>query len=53
MLNYILCSELMHHFGEIFDVTLGVPNATKESFFLAADGEIHVSCLAFSLPDNS
>ena len=33
MLNYILCSELMQHFGEIFDVTLGVTNATKGSFF--------------------
>ena len=34
ILSYILCSELIHYFREIFNVTLGVPN-------LPADGEIH------------
>ena len=41
-----LCSELMHHFREIFNVTFGVPN-------FVADGEIHATCLASILPDNS
>ena len=31
---------------EIFNVTLGVPN-------FVADGEIHATCLASNLPDNS
>ena len=46
ILSYILCSELIHHFHEIFNVTLGVPN-------LVADGEIHATCLASNLPENS
>ena len=33
ILSYILCSELIYHFREIFKVTLGVPN-------LVADGEM-------------
>ena len=43
VLSYILCSELIYHFREI---TLGVPN-------LVGDGEIHATCLASNLPDNS
>ena len=46
ILSYILCSELIYHFREIFKVTLGVPN-------LVGDGEIHATCLASNLPDNS
>ena len=46
ILSCILCSELIHHFLEIFNVTLGVPN-------LVADGEIHANCLTSSLPDSS
>ena len=33
ILSYILCSEIIHHFREIFNVTLGVGNATEGSFF--------------------
>ena len=33
ILSYILCSEFIHYFREIFNVTLGVPNATEGSFF--------------------
>ena len=33
ILSDILCSELIHHFREVFNVTLGVPNATEKSFF--------------------
>ena len=46
ILSYILCSELIHHFREIFNVTLGVPN-------LVGDGEIHATCLASNLLNNS
>ena len=46
ILSYTICSELIHHFREIFNVTLGVPN-------LVGDGEIHATCLASNLPDNS
>ena len=46
ILSYILCSELIHHFCEIFNVTFGEPN-------LVTDGEIHATCLASILPDNS
>ena len=46
ILSYILCSELIYHFREIFNVTLSVPN-------LVGDGEIHATCLASNLPDNS
>ena len=34
ILSYILCSELIHHFHEIFNVTLCVSNATEGWFFL-------------------
>ena len=33
ILSDILCSELIYHFREIFNVTLGVPNAAERSFF--------------------
>ena len=33
ILSYILCSELIRHFREIFNVTMGVPIATEGSFF--------------------
>ena len=33
ILSDILCSEFIHHFREIFNVTLGVPNAAEGSFF--------------------
>ena len=46
MLSYILCSELIHHFRELFNVRLGMPN-------LVADGEIHATCLVSNLRDNS
>ena len=46
ILSYILCSELIHHFRELFNVRLGVPN-------LVADGKIYATCLASNLPDNS
>ena len=39
ILSYILCSELIHHFREIFKVTIGVSN-------LVADEEIHATCAA-------
>ena len=32
ILSYILCSELIHHNHEIFNVTLCVPNATEGWF---------------------
>ena len=44
--EYILYSELIYHFGEIFNITLSVPN-------LVGDGEIYATCLASNLPDNS
>ena len=53
ILSYILCSELIHHFHEIFNVTLCVLNATEGCFFFVADGEIHATRLAFNLPDYS
>ena len=46
ILSYILCFEPIHYFREIFNVTLGVPN-------LVADREIHATCLASNLPENS
>ena len=46
ILSYILCFELIHHFREIFNATLGVPK-------LVADGEIQSTCLASNLSDNS
>ena len=46
ILSYILCSQLNHHFLEIFNVTLGVHD-------LVSDGEIHATYLASNLPDNS
>ena len=36
ILSYILCSELIYHFREIFNVTPSVPN-------LVGDGEIHAT----------
>ena len=45
ILSYILFSELIYHFSEIFNVTLVVPN-------LLGDGEINATCLASNLPDN-
>ena len=32
ILSYVLCSELIRHFCEVFNVTLGVPNAVEISF---------------------
>ena len=46
ILSYILSSELIYYFREIFNVTIGVSN-------LVADGEIHATFLASNLPDNS
>ena len=47
ILSYNLCSELIHHFREIFaNVILGVSNSVE-------DGEIHATCLASHLPNNS
>ena len=46
ILSYILCSELIHHFHEIFNVTFRVPN-------LVGDGGIHATCLASIFPDNT
>ena len=45
-LSYILCSKLIHHFCELFNVRLGMPN-------LVVDGETHATFLAANLPDNS
>ena len=53
ILSYILSSEVIHYFHEIFNVTPGVPNATEGCFFWVANGEIHATCLPFNLPDNS
>ena len=50
--SYILCSDRIYHFREIFNVTFGVPN-TMEAFFLAVEGEIYAICLASNLPNNS
>ena len=33
ILSYVLCSELIRYFCEIFTATLGAPNATKVSIF--------------------
>ena len=46
ILSYILYFEIIHHFCEIFNVTLSVRNATEGSFFLMVEGEIHATCLA-------
>ena len=46
ILSYILCSELIYHFCEVFNVTLSVHS-------LVGDGEIHTTCLASNLPDIS
>ena len=52
ILSYILCSEFIHHFCEIFNVIIVAPNATEGSFLLV-DGEIHATCLASNLLCNS
>ena len=35
ILSCILCSELNHHFREIFNATLGVRNVTEGSFLVS------------------
>ena len=52
ILSYILYSEIINYFREIFNVTIDGDNATGGSFSLAAEGGIHATCLASNFPDN-
>ena len=52
ILSDILCSELIHHFREIFNVILDVSNATEGSSFGGGEREFHATCLPSNLLQN-